>query len=142
MEDILIDIFVGRDPDDLRQLDFAYQRKYSFSMMGKSLASSVKELTTSKELQAALMVCTEGSRVVQSIDQAVVQRDVEEIKRLMSMAFPPPQAFFDILLRRSDPHIAQIGIYYSMGGGIKLDEAIRRNVSIPAMTRKIVLHAV
>src|SRR5271169_366109 len=112
MEDILIDIFIGRDPGDLRQPDQAYQRNYSLSMMGRSLASLVIELTTSRELKSALITCTEGIRVSQLIDQAAVQQDVEEIKRLMRMAFPLSQAFFDILLRRSEAHIAQIAIYY------------------------------
>ena len=140
--DILIDIFVGRDPEDLQQLGLAYQRKHSLSMQGKSLASLVKEITKSEELQAALTICIEGGRGLMPVDQAAIQNDLVEIKNLMKMAFPPPRAFFDILLRRSDPHIASIALYYSMESGLKLDEAIRRNMSIPSMTRKIVLHAV
>src|SRR5215471_7799852 len=143
MEDILIDVFVGRDPEDLRNLDLYYQHRHRNVMSGKSLASIVNQLTSSEELRYALMICTEGSksREPRVVDQQRVLQDIEVIRKQMSLTFPSYQAIFDILLRRHDSHIAQINLYYSMHEGRNLDEAVRRNVSLNQMTRNIAVHA-
>ena len=144
MEDILIDIFVGRDPEDLRTLDLYYQQRHSNVMSGKSLASIVDQLTSSEELRYALMICTEGnkSREPRAVVQQLVLQDVEVIQKQMDMTFPNYQVIFDILLRRHDSHIAQINLYYQMREGMNLDEALRRNVCLNQMTRNIAVHAV
>jgi len=142
-EDILIDLFVGRDPQDLAYLNLAYQRYHSHVIAGQTLASAVNGFTTSAELRSALMICTEGNRDLRPIvDQPRVLLDVAVIKKIMKMTFPPYQRLFDILLRRSDPHIAQINVYYNLQEGVHLDEAIRRNMCFSEMTRKIAVHAV
>ena len=143
MEDILIDVFVGRDPRDLAYLNLAYQQYHSRIMAGQTLASAVNGLTTSAELRSALMICTEGSRDLRPVvDQSRVLLDVAKIKEIMGMTFPSHQPLFDILLRRSDPHIAQINVYYNLQAGMQLDEALRRNMCLSEMTRKIAVHAV
>lgn len=143
MEDILIDIFVGRDPRDFAYLNLAYQHHHSRVMAGQTLASAVNGLTTSAELRSALMICTEGSRDLRPVvDQSRVILDVAKIEEIMDMTFPRYQTLFDILLRRSDPHIAQINVYYKMRTGMDLDEALRRSLCLSEMTRKIAVHAV
>ena len=144
MEDILIDIFVGRDPEDLRTLNFYYQQRHRNVMSGASLASIVNKLTSSEELRYALMICTEGnqSREPHAVDQQRVLQDVEIIQKQMNMTFPNYQVVFDILLRRHDSHIAQINLFYQMREGKSLDEALRRNVSLSQMARNIAVHAV
>src|SRR5215510_5480322 len=119
MEDLLIDIFVGRDPEDLRVLDLYLQKQFSYITSGRTLASAVNELTSDINLRSALMVCTEGtsSRERRGVDQSLVLRDVADIQKQLNLTFPHPQILFDILLRRSDPHIAQINIYFSMREG-------------------------
>lgn len=144
MEDILIDIFVGRDPEDLRTLDLYYQQRHRNVMSGKSLASLVNTLTSSEELRYALMICTEGNkgREPRPVDQQRVLQDVEVIQKQINTTFPSHQIIFDILLRRHDSHIAQINLYYQMREGMNLDEALRRNVTLSQMTRNIAVHAV
>ena len=143
MEDILIDVFVGRDPEDLQNLNLYYQHRHRNVMSGKSLASIINQLTSSEELRYALMICTEGSksREPRVVDQQRVLQDVEVIHKQMSLAFPSYQVIFDILLRRHDSHIAQINLYFSMRERMNLDEAVRRNVSLNQMTRNIAVHA-
>jgi hypothetical protein len=112
-------------------------------MAGQTLASVVNGLTTSIELRSALMICTEGSRDLRLVvDQSRVLLDFAKIKKTLNMPFPPHQPLFDILLRQSDPHIAQINVYYNMQEGMQLDEALQRNVGLSEMTRKIAVHAV
>src|SRR5205809_3813459 len=108
MEDILIDIFVGRDPEDLRALNFYYQQLHANVMSGKSLASIVNQLTSSDELRYALMISTEGgqSRDPGHVDHQRVLQDVEVIQKQLNTTFPSYQIIFDILLRRRDSHIA------------------------------------
>ena len=144
MEDILIDIFVGRDPVDLRTLDLYYQQRHSNVMSGKSLASLVNTLTSSDELRYALMICTERNRGREpgAVDQQRVIQDVQVIQKQMGTTFPSHQVIFDILLRRHDSHIAQINLYYQMREGMNLDEALRRNVTLSQMARNIAVHAV
>jgi hypothetical protein len=144
MEDILIDIFIGRDPRDLRALDSYYQQQYANVSSGRSLASVVNRLTTSEELTYALMICTDGtkSREPQPVDLQRVLLDVDVLQKQMGMSYPNYQIIFDILLRRHDSHIAQINLYYSMRTNRNLDEALRRNVSLKHITKNIAVHAV
>ena len=103
MEDLLIDIFVGRDNEDLRALDWHYQQHYS---RGRTLASAVNELSSTPVLRSALMVCTErtSTREPRNVDQSLVRRDVAEIEKQLDTIFPVSQTLIDILLRRSDTH--------------------------------------
>src|SRR5215471_1039194 len=98
MEDILIDVFVGRDPEDLQNLNLYYQHRHRNVMSGKSLASIINQLTSSEELRYALMICTEGnrSREPRIVDQQCVLQDVGVIQKQMSLAFPSYQVIFDI----------------------------------------------
>jgi hypothetical protein len=140
MDDVLIDVFVGRHPDDLRYLDMHYSK----GAHGMSLASAITNLTSSNELRAALKICTEGSRddPARTVDTAVVNRDVQKIIELLKLTFMPHQPLFEILLRRSDPHIAQVNLFFQMNTGMHLDEAIRRHTTMAKMTSKIAVHAV
>jgi hypothetical protein len=144
MEDILIDIFVGRHPEDLRILDRFYQQRRSDIISSKSLASIVNQLTSSDELRYALMICTEGNkrREPSAVVQQLVLQDVDVIQNQMSTTFPNYQVIFDILLRRPDSHIAQINLFYQLREGRNLDEAFRRDVRLTQMTRNIAIHAV
>ena len=141
MEDILIDLFVGRDLEDLRILDLYYRKRFAST---KSLASVVNQLTSSEELRAALSVCTETSstRGTQVVDQQLVLQDVAAIQEELTRTFPYYQVIFDILLRRHNTHIAQINLFYQMREGKNLDEAIRRNVCFSDIVKKITVHAV
>ena len=73
---------------------------------------------------------------------ALVQRDVDEISRILEMASPSSRELFNILLRRSDQHISQINAFFAMKANMQLDEAIRRTLNMNSMTRKIATHAV
>ena len=143
MEDLLIDIFIGRDPEDLEALNWRYQQHNSYVMSGRTLASAVKQLTSNAVLRSALMVCTEGTstRKPGPVDQSLVYRDVAEIEKQLKTTFPESQ-ILDILLRRQDVHIAQINVFFSMRTSMQLDEALRRNTRLDDMTKKIAVHAV
>ena len=144
MEDILVDIFVGRDSEDLRNLDLYYRQRPSNVMSGKGLASIVGQLTSSDELRYALMICMEMNRSRESdpVDQQRVLQDLKVLESQMKSSFPSYQVIFDILLRRHDPHIAQITLYFQMREGTHLDEALRRSTTLSEMVRKITIHAV
>jgi hypothetical protein len=140
----LIDIFVGRHPEDLRFLALKYQQQQQNSLSGKSIASAIYTLTSSAELQFALKVCSEVTRPdpSQAVDQALVYRDVNDIIKLLDTTFPSHQELFNILLRRNDPHIQQIALFFQMNTNSQLDEAIRKNAILSKMTKKIAVHAV
>jgi hypothetical protein len=117
--------------------------------MGQSLANAVSIVLnnnniSSPELQCALNICCEADRPLQNerVDTAVVHRDVEEITRILEMQSPPHRELFNIVLRRSDQHLAQVAMFYRTKASMDLDEAIRRTQSMPSMTRKIAAHAV
>ena len=87
--------------------------------MGQNLANAVSIVLnnnniSSPELQCALNICCEADRPSQNerVDTAVVHRDVEEIKRILEMRSPPHRELFNILLRRSDQHLAQVAMFY------------------------------
>src|SRR5213078_123953 len=109
---ILIDIFVGRDPGDIRKLDSYYQQQHANFMSDKRLTSIVNQLTYSEELRYALMICMEGTKIRESspVDLQRVLQDVEAMQKQMNASYPNYQVIFDILLRRHDAHIAQINI--------------------------------
>jgi hypothetical protein len=73
---------------------------------------------------------------------ALVNRDVEEIIRILESRPPSYYDLFNILLRRSDQHINQINTFYAMRADMQLDESIRRTQTMNSMARKIATHAV
>ena len=117
--------------------------------MGQSLTTVVSIVLgnnniSSPELQCALNICCEADRPPQSepVDIALVHRDVEDITRILEMQSPSARELFNILLRRSDQHLAQVAIFYRMKAEMDLDEGIRRTQKMSSMTRKIAAHAV
>ena len=80
--------------------------------MEGSLASG-NTRTSSLELRFALMTCTEEpwTQTLKTVDQYLVLLNVNAIQRDLWLIFPSYQAILDILLCRSDPHIAQIHLF-------------------------------
>lgn len=144
-KDILIDIFVGRHPEDLLNLELKYRQQTQMSE--PSFAADLINLTNDPELQAALKICCETRRPgpLHIVNSLSVQRHVDEIIDLVETRFPNEityQRLFNILLRSSGPHIIQIAIYYELRTGMKLDEAVSRNMRFRKMTKKILVHAI
>lgn len=131
---------MGRHPDDIRDLSLRYAKQTN----GKSLASAVYSLSSSSELKLAMKICTEAGRPDPNrpVDTELVIRDVQEIKTRLGNAFGGYEAIANILLRRSDPHIFQIAMYYEMEEGEHLDKVIRENATLSKMARRILVHAV
>ena len=141
----MIDIFVGRHPEDIRLLKLRYtKQKEALGETNQSLSAKVYGMGSSTELRLAMKICTEGSRPdsTHPVDTELVIRDVQEIKVHMSNAFPNYEVLFNILLRRSDSHIFQIAMYYEMQVGEHLDKAFRENPNLSKTARKILVHAV
>ena len=97
--------------------------------MSLSPASTVYRLTTNPELLIDYRAATGTHRQEISVDRTPVLRDVNEITKTMNIAFSSHQVGFDIVPRRTDPHISQINV--------QLNKVIQRNVSSTDMTRKI-----
>jgi Annexin len=137
IQDILIDIYVGRSPQDLRLLADGFTRL-------NSSISTIVNSAESAELQTALGIVSELNRpdTTIPIDAARVYSDVEILISTMSASFPNSSTLFDILLRRSDTHIQQMALHYQMKTGQPLDKDIRKNVNISNMANKIAVHAV
>jgi hypothetical protein len=133
----LIDIFIGRNPHDLRELaDGLTKIKQSISRICNNAKSA--------ELQTALSIVAELQRPDNSlpIDTALVHRDVEALVSTLNASFPRSSDIFNIVLRRSDAHIQQMSVHYGIVTKQPLDKAIRTNLSISPMTNKIAVHAV
>ena len=143
-DDILIDILIGRSSDDIRYLLFKFQQQQQVQVSGRSISSTLETVTSNKILLSALNIATESTRPdnTHPIDQNLVHRDVDEIIKLMDATFASHTALFNILLRRSDLHLIQLNVLYRIKKDRALDEALRRNVSMDKMIRKIAVHAV
>jgi len=146
-KDILIDIFVGRDAEDILYLNEKYQQR--FQTFGQSLATAVSVVQANNnfnypELMEALNICIEANRPrsTDPVDPTVVTADVAEIIRILESDKPSHVDLFAILLRRSDLHIKQINIFYQTRAGVQLDEGIRQCQAASKMTRRIAAHAV
>lgn len=137
----MIDIFVGRHPEDIQFLGIKYQQQMGNNA---SLASLVSSLCTDPELAHALNVCCEQSRPDPNtpVNQALVAIDVDKIIKILDRAYPCDRDLLDILLHRNDIHITQVALYFHMQTNKYLDEGIRRNTQLKKMTRKIAVHAV
>ena len=141
----MIDVLIGRSPDDLRYLDFKFQHQ---SESHGRLSSSIGDITSSPELISALTIATVHARPPHShpVDPSVVVEDVQEISRLLhvgcSALRPLHEQLFDILLRRNDHHIAQINLFFRMKEGNELDEIIRKSSAFSKTTRKVAIHAI
>jgi annexin A7/11 len=141
----LIDLLLGRHPEDLRTLELKYRQQIQVSE--RSLAVDVANLTNDPELRAALNICSEMRRPdpLLPVDTMLVHKHIEEIIGLVESTFPSENTYlklFNILLRSSDPHITQITVSYQMRTQMQLDEAIRRNMQFNKMGKKILVHAV
>lgn len=137
IQDILIDIYVGRNPQDLRVL------ADGFTKLGSSI-STISNYADSEELKMALGIVSEINRpdTTVPVDTARVYHDVEILISTLSATFPRSSELFNILLRRSDTHISQMALHYQMKIGEPLDKAIRKNLNISQMANKIAVHAV
>lgn len=139
MEDVLIEIFIGRHPKDLIDLSVKYKQACNRDF------SSIASMTSSPELTKALEIISERNRPDSTVlvDQGRVRKDVESIKSTLKMSFPRYEDLFEILLRRSDMHIQQIFIMFGVEHKQKpLDMAIRTNTSLSTMAKNICVHAV
>lgn len=128
-------------------MNIKYQQQHRNDAQTLATAISIvlsNNSISSTELQTALNICSEGTRPHSNEppDLALVHRDVDQIIRILESSSPSHRELFNILLRRSDRHISQINVFYSMKGGMQLDEAIRRTQSMDSITRKIATHAV
>ena len=145
-EDILIDIFIGRASEHIRYFVFKFQQQQQGAMTERSISSTLAAATSNDILQRALDIATEGTRpdgTYPPVDQRLVERDVEEIKKILDSPGPSHTDLFNILLRRSDVHITQLNLHYRVKNRDRgLDEGLRRAVGLPMMTRKIAVHAV
>lgn len=139
MEDILIDIFIGRNPQDLIDLSIKYKQVYHREF------SSIAQMASSEELVKALEIVSERNRPDSTVlvDGELVRKDVASIKSTLKMSFPRYQDLFEILLHRSDTHIQQVSIMFELQQKQKpLDMAIRTNTSLSTMAKNICVHAV
>jgi len=139
MDDVLIDIFIGRHPQDLIDLSFKYTQVHRRDF------SDISSMTSSAELKKALEIISERNRpdFTVLVDRTRVQKDVESIKSTLKMSFPRYEDLFEILLRRSDPHIHQISLMFALEQKQNpLDKAIRTNTSLSTMAKNICVHAV
>ena len=136
---MLNDLLVGRHPADLRFLD---QR---LRLRGTSLAAIVPTLTSNPAHLSALRICAEMTRPDSTVpvDQHLVGQDLENIITLLKLTPVPVQRLFDMVLRRSDLHLAQLNLCYRLKMGKELDEDIRLNMGITdGMARKVLVHAI
>jgi annexin A7/11 len=135
----LIDILVGRNPVDLLNLSKGCEKTMG-STLAVALSTSVDE-----SLNSALSILLEFNRPLQPtepIDTALVSRDVDNIKHILTTSFPRCSDLFNILLRRSDRHIAQISLLYQMQTKTPLDKEIRQSYGLPPQAVKIAVQAV
>jgi hypothetical protein len=133
----LIDIYIGRNSQDLREL------ANGFLKLGQNI-STIYNSATSDELKTALSIVAEIQRpdISLPVDTALVYRDVEALKSILSAAFPRASDVFNILLRRSDTHIQQMSLRYQAVTKQPLDKAVRTNASLTDMTRKVAVQAI
>jgi len=138
LEDIFVEIFVGRHPQDLLELGAKYSQLYQRNL------SSVSSTVRSKDLAAALDIISEQNRPDTNVpvDNALVQKDVTRIVSLLRATFPRAEELFEILLRRSNSHIQQVSITFETHAHEPLDKAIRKNTGLGEMARNIGVHAV
>lgn len=136
----MIDVLIGRNPDDLSYLDLKFQHK--LASQGR-ISSIVSNLTSVPELLSAFTIATLHPRPPPShpVDPSLVVDDVQEIGRLLNVRDCPLKALhdplFDILLRRNDRHLAQINMYFRMKEGKDLYKIIRKSTTISKWTRKV-----
>ena len=145
LEDILIDIFIGRVTQDIRFLLFKFQQEHGTAMSGRTISSTVATATSREILQSALDIAIENTRPdgTYPVDQNLVHRDVDQIVKILKTSFPSHTELFNILLRRSNEHIMQVNVYYCvMKGSRGLHEDLRRNSAMPTMMKKIAVQAV
>jgi len=138
-EDILIDIFVGRHPADLRVLAGKYQQLHK-----SSLADRMVYLGKSRHLQMALRILAGFNRPepIGRVDSSQVAKDVKDVQFLLTNSFAEPADLLRIFLTRSDAHIQQLAIHYNAQTGKELDKAVRTHVWLNSDVKKIVVHAI
>jgi len=146
MDEDLILMFVGRHHQDVMQLNNAWCQRN-----GGSLSSAMRTLTTNKNLQYALQICTnpnQNDAPEKPFDPALIHRDVNRLEGILSMTFTSTNSgdsvsptVLDIILRRNLSGVQQLALYFETATGSKLDETIRKS-SLDDMTKKIAVHAV
>jgi len=146
MDEDLMLMFVGRHHQDVIELD-AFWRSHH----GGSLSSTVRSLTTNKNLQHALLICANPNQQdapEKPHDPALIHRDVNRLEGMLRMTFTSTPsgesvspAVLDMILRRNPKGIQQLALYFETATGNKLDETIRKS-SLDDMTKKIAVHAV
>lgn len=139
LEDLFVELFIGRDPEDLIDLAQKYQIVYKRNL------SSISNMVRDKDLERALEIVSEQGRPNSNqVDSALVQRDFVKISQILTTSFPRAEDLFEILLRRSDSHIQQLSIMYNVQTkpNMPLDMAIRQNTSLKPMAKSIGVHAV
>jgi len=138
LEEILIDIFVGRTPRDLMLLDQQYQKLHP----GSGLATAVEDVSDSNALSIALRVITESVRFdpLQPVNLHLVQRDIEELIRIRESGIPDPAHLFAILFRRTEEHLHQIIARWPIYRRREMDRDFREAYGFSEKTRAITVH--
>ena len=105
-----------------------------------TLATKVKD----KDLVRALAIVSEQNRPGSNIpvDLTLVHRDLTKIIDILETSFPRAEDLFELLLRRSNPHIQQLSLIYEVQSKRSLDRAIRMNCALSETAKNVCVHAV
>lgn len=138
MQDILIDVFIGRHRTDLLHLCSKYQQLFQRNI------SSVTDMSESRVLREALEIVFEQNRPNEGlpVDGELVHRDITYIVSILEATFPSSDGLFNILLRRSNTHLLQLSLLYEIQTGRPLHIAICQNMMLNPIAKKIALQAV
>jgi hypothetical protein len=112
--------------------------KYGEQTLGRNLCTDINNGVHDEELRYALYVVLQQPRpeLFLPTDPILVQQDVSDTTTYLKSSDATP--LFNILLRRSDPHILAIGMSYGM---VKLDRDIDNSNSLSNTAKKVLLHA-
>lgn len=137
MDDLVIELFIGRDPQDLIDLAAKHQHLYQRNL------STVTTKVRSKDLVRALEIVSEQNRpnFEVPVDMELIQRDVMKIIPILQASFPRAEDLFELFLRRSNRHIQFLSIMYEQQSKEPLDTAIRKS-GLSQIARDVCIHAV
>jgi len=131
---LLVDIFIGRPFGDIQLLVMKYREQ----TLGRNLWTDVNNGVRDEELRYALSVVLQQPRPEPfiPINQRMVQQDVSDTYTYLNSSDATP--LFNILLRRSDPHIHAMCMSYGM---VKLDRDIDNSNRLSNTAKKVLLHS-
>jgi hypothetical protein len=134
-----MDIFVGRDPYDMRMLIEAYERVHH-----RSIARDIEDMSSYDVLRLAIeLVLIEGRPDrFQPVDNNLVHQDVQELMEIRRAGLPNVRALLRVLLLRNDEHLLRVATVYHGVRGVELDKDFRKCYLFGEMTRAIAVHAI